>query len=383
MPTSHEPSHEPDHEPDHDEPNHGWNAGDRVPVVDDPAAVTPQWLTAALRAGGTEAEIIAVSHEAIGTGQLGASYRFHLQARPGQDGSAPSTVVIKMAAGDLRTRSLIATAYRQETGFYRVFAPSARIRVPRCWYAGLADDGLSFTLVLEDAHPASPGRQVQGCTTDQATAAVRNLAGLHAPFWNDDTLTEQATWLRRTSETALRSMREVLVSAADTFVARFRADLSVADADVLLRTADQIARWGRRIRHRTSLIHGDYRLDNLLFTADGQVVTVDWQTLEAGFPGRDLAYFLSTALPAPQRRRQETSLVAAYHERLLRHGVTDYPLDACFEDYRLGTLHGPMTAMIGCVYAPGTPTESSDQMFLSMATNCAAAIRELGTLDLL
>jgi len=28
---------------------------------------------------------------------------------------------------------------------------------------------------------------------------------------------------------------------------------------------------------------------------------VDWQTVEAAFPGRDLAYFLSTALPPAQR----------------------------------------------------------------------------------
>jgi hypothetical protein len=350
-------------------------------VVDDPAEVTPAWMTDALRAGGLDVEIVGLRFEPIGTGQTGASYRFHLQPRSDQDGRVPASVVLKMAAGDRAARSRVRRAYRNETGFYRTFAAAARIRVPRCWSAGVSEDGHSFTLVLEDAHPARPGRQADGCTVDQALVAVRNLAGLHAPFWNDDSLTEGASWLNRMDEAGLAFLRDVLVAAAGQFVERYRAELSPADVDTLLRSADMTAHWGRRIMHRNSLIHGDYRLDNLLFADDGEMVAVDWQTLEVGFPARDLAYFLSTAFPGAQRRRHEASLVAAYHQRLVEHGVTDYPADVCFEDYRLGTLQGPMITMIGCIYATGTRTESSDRMFLSMAVNCSAAIRDLGTLE--
>ncbi len=39
-------------------------------------------------------------------------------------------------------------------------------------------------------------------------------------------------------------------------------------------------------------MHGDYRLDNMLFDPDRTRVTVvDWQTLGSGLPARDLAYF--------------------------------------------------------------------------------------------
>lgn len=113
------------------------------------------------------------------------------------------------------------------------------------------------------------------------------------------------------------------------------------------------------------------------------MLAVDWQTLEVGFPGRDLAYFLSTALAPPDRRSYEAALVAAYHRRLVEHGVTGYSADLCFEDYRRGMLQGPLITMIGCVYASAPRTDSSDRMFLSMAANACAAIRELGVLDLL
>lgn len=358
-------------------------SNDEVLVVEAPDEVSPQWMTRALRAGGTDLEIAAIRFEPIGTGQTGASYRFHLEPAPDQTGPAPATVVLKMHAGDRAARARICRAYRQETGFYQTFASSTRMEIPRCWSAAISADSLSYTLVLEDAAPARPGRQVDGCTTDQATLAVRNLAGLHAPFWGDPDLQDRAAWLRRADDETLRFQQSLFLGAADGFVGRYAAELSAADTATLLRCAEEFFRWGQEIRHHSSLIHGDYRLDNLLFDEHGHVVTVDWQTLEEGFPGRDLAYFLSTALPPADRRRHEVALVAAYHQRLVELGVDGYSADDCFTDYRLGLPHGPMTTMIGCMYAAGPRSAGSDEMFLSMAINSAAAIRDLDLFDLL
>ncbi|CAI7976438.1 hypothetical protein FRAHR75_250021 [Frankia sp. Hr75.2] len=113
------------------------------------------------------------------------------------------------------------------------------------------------------------------------------------------------------------------------------------------------------------------------------MTAIDWQSLEIGFPGRDVAYFLATALPPALRRAQEKNLVRAYHEQLTQMGVDDYPLDDCFHDYRLGTPQAPLLTVLGSAYATNEPTENSDRMFLSMITNACAAIRDLGTLDLL
>ncbi|WP_349305912.1 phosphotransferase [Pseudofrankia sp. DC12] len=352
-------------------------------VLDDPADVTPAWMTSVLRAGGTDLDVAGLSYEPIGTGQLGASYRFVLDV-PDAGPDAPRTVVLKMATGPTEIRDLIGLGYRTEVNFYRLFAPAARIRVPRCWSADITADARRFTLVLEDAHPALPGSQVAGCTAEQAATAVRNLAGLHASFWNDETLTGDGhQWLRRGDERALIGFGRLLVRAAADFVERFRAVLPPEDADTLTRTADAMSGWGRRIAGRHSLIHGDYRLDNLLFAGGGDVTAVDWQSLEVGFPGRDLAYFLSTALPTELRRTDQKALVAAYHETLVGFGVADYSLDDCFLDYRLGMPQGPLITVLGCMYSASAPTETSDRMFLSMATNACAAIRDLGTLDLL
>ncbi|MCK9894514.1 aminoglycoside phosphotransferase family protein [Frankia sp. AgB32] len=352
-------------------------------VVDDPAEITPAWMTDVLRAGGSDVEVTGLRYEPVGTGQTAVSYRFHLDLKPGQTSRGPRSVVVKMAAGSTDVRRRLRRAYRSEVGFYVAFASRALIRVPHCWSAALSEDRLRFTLVLEDVRPARAGRQVEGCTLAEATLAVENLAGLHAPFWNETDLVAQADWLIELDDAGLAILGKTAVAAAADFTARYHADLGPRDVGVLRRAAELVAGWGNRMSSHRSLVHGDYRLDNLLFLGDGEQRTVDWQTVEVGLPGRDLAYFLSTALAPADRRSHEAGLVAAYHRRLLAHGVTGYSADDCFEDYRCGMLQGPVITMIGCVFASAPRTASSDRMFLSMAANVSAAIDELGVLDLL
>ena len=53
------------------------------------------------------------------------------------------------------------------------------------------------------------------------------------------------------------------------------------------------------------LVHGDYRLDNMLFGepgADRPLTVVDWQTVTWGPAMTDVAYFLGCALPDDLRR---------------------------------------------------------------------------------
>ncbi len=60
---------------------------------------------------------------------------------------------------------------------------------------------------------------------------------------------------------------------------------------------------------RYALMHGDYRLDNMLFDPDRTRITVvDWQTMGVGLPGRDLAYFTATSLVPEVRSEIEQDL---------------------------------------------------------------------------
>jgi hypothetical protein len=129
-------------------------------------------------------------------------------------------------------------------------------------------------------------------------------------------------------------------------------------------------------------MHGDYRLDNMLFDPDRTSITVvDWQTMGVGLPARDLAYFTATSLAPDVRAEIEQDLVGRYHEALLSYGVTDYDADTCWRDYRLGVIQAPLISGLGFAFAAST--ERGDEMMLAMFHRGCRAIRELGTLDLL
>ena len=62
-----------------------------------------------------------------------------------------------------------------------------------------------------------------------------------------------------------------------------------------------------------------------------------------GLPGRDLAYFTATSLdPDGAVARSSRTWSASYHQALFGYGITDYDLDTCWRDYRLGVLQAPL-----------------------------------------
>ena len=343
-------------------------------VADGVDDLTPAWLSAAL--GRT---VTAVTTERIGTGQIGTSYRLGLTY---EGDAGPATLVAKLAGGDPAARDRVKEGCAKEVGFYLHLASTVDVRIPRCWYGAIAEDKRTFTLLLDDLAPSVPGVQAEGCTAARALDAVRNLAGLHAPRWDDESLLGFDFLAPATPEGAA-FLGEVLRGATEEFVELYRSRLGDDDVATLRSAAEAITPWQLARARPMALLHGDYRLDNLMFPPEGDgVVALDWQTATVGPPLRDVAYFLGTSLVPELRREHERELVAAYHEALVARGVGGYDADTCWDDYRLGHLQGPMITVLGRIYATAQPSEQADGMFLAMATRSCAAIRELRSLEL-
>ncbi|WP_207943394.1 oxidoreductase family protein [Actinomadura sp. KC345] len=327
--------------------------------------LTASWLGEVL--GG---RVDTVDVKAVGTGQIGSCFRLTLTGA-----GVPGGLVAKLPAADPAARALLGGAYRTEVLFYRDVAETVAIRTPRCHHAAIDPETFDFVLLLEDLSPAVQGDQLTGCSIREAGGCVLALAGLHGPRWCDESLLD-ADGLHHSTEADADTLAEVYAPAVETFVDRFADRLDPADRDTLRRTTETIGPWLVARSDRFGLVHGDYRLDNLLFPPDGSgATTVDWQTLTIGLPARDLSYFLATSLTTEARRTHERDLVTRYHEALLGHGVTGYPLDLCWDDYRFALLQGPLITVLGCAY--GAPTERGDAMFLTMAARACAAIRDL------
>ena len=343
------------------------------PLISDPTAATPAWLSAAL---GRHVE--SVSAEQIGTGQMGACFRLHLTGDGG-----PEQLVLKLPAGDRASIDMIAGAYRKEVRFYRDLASTVAVNTAACHYSAMATEETcgDFTLILEDLSPRTQGDQLAGCTAEQARAAVVNLAGLHGPRWCDPSRSEHHDLPVQGPDDA-DLLAGFYDPTMDTFLALMGERLSDEDADILRAIGPLVKPWSLARPERFAVVHADYRLDNLMFSAadDEAVFAVDWQTYNLGLPARDLSYFLGTGLTVENRRQHERALVADYHRALVGHGVSDYSADDCWDDYRFAMVQGPLVAMFGCTY--GARTDRGDEMFAQMIARSCAAIRDLGTLDL-
>jgi thiamine kinase-like enzyme len=106
-----------------------------------------------------------------------------------------------------------------------------------------------------------------------------------------------------------------------------------------------------------TLVHFDFRADNLFFDADGSVVVIDWQSISVGGGAADVGYFLGQNLSTEDRRAHEDRLLRAYHDTLLANGVDDYAYDRFFDDYRLGVMYGWVIP----VFAVGSLDVSSER----------------------
>ncbi len=348
-------------------------------IIVDPKDLSTTWMTAALQSAGLDVVVCALRSEPVGTGQMAHNERIHLEYE-GMPTGAPATIVGKFPSPNEASRASGARGgYRAETLFYTELAGELACVTADCHYGAISDDQSAFTLLLEDLAPKRQGDQIAGATDDEIEAAVRNLAGLHAPRWGDPTI-EQLDWMSSgiSDEYAL-----YIEMGTPVFIDRYKHRLSEEDADVLRGFAAGVKNWTARRPETRTLVHGDYRLDNLMFEAtdDGvRVAVVDWQTLSVGCGGQDLAYLLGNSSPPEQRRAHEDRMLTSYREAMAELGV-DLSAEQIRSDYVYGTFQGPSITMLGSL-AVGQ-TDRGDDMFMAMAERSCAQIRDLGALDLI
>lgn len=317
--------------------------------------------------------------EPIGTGQVGDSVRFTLDFA---DGGGPVTLAGKFPAADPTSRATAAMLglYAKEVGFYRELAPQLPVRTPGVLFAEMADDGTSFCLLFEDLGPARGGNQIAGCGIADARAGVRQAAALHAPSWHNPAMLGLG-WLQPDPAAAAR-VRALYPQAQAIFRERYAGVLE-PEFMALCEALAEFTAATERVTERVSLVHGDFRLDNLLFDIrDGAepVAVLDWQTLTIGNGLTDIGYFLGCGIGDALRRAHERELLELYCAEMTARGVP-LSVEAIWRDYVVGALHGVSTAVFSAAFV--VRTERGDANFLSMARGACALCCEHGSLDLM
>jgi hypothetical protein len=330
-----------------------------------PDEVTAKWLGDVL--GGS---VNAVRWEPIGTGQVGDSVRFHLTGE-----GVPATLAGKFPAADETSRGTAAMMglYRKEVEFYRTAAPLLDVRTPQVHYADADDAGTEFILLFEDVGPARQGDQIAGCGIEDARAGIRQAAAIHAPSWGKTELLE-AEWLA--PPPGLREQLGALYAQAhEVFRERYADTLEPEYMEV----CNQLAKLSKASFTREDpakcVVHGDFRLDNMLFDIKGgaePIAVLDWQTVTTGNPMTDVGYFLGCGIGKALWETHEMELLDLWRAEMQARGVK-LSHEEIEHDYRLGILHGVSTAVFSAAFVERTTR--GDANFLSMARgSCSLAL---------
>lgn len=301
--------------------------------------VTPGWMEAALRAGPAPGEGSApgldVTVTSVAVQQLGATVGFlgdlARVAIVYSGGAGPATVIVKLPTAEPGGHQVgaILRAWAREVAFYREVAPaSPGARVPRCWHAGADEAAGRWVVVLEDV-PAPAVDTGQGASEGQTQVAVDALAGFHAAWWDgggtgDPPAAGRFGWMPGFDTTGVGGLAPLWAEAHPRFLDRYGHVVPSPTDRWLLELAGWLGPWSARAAAGPlTVVHADYRLDNLLFSG-ASVTMIDWQTALRGPGPMDLTSFVATALTVDDRRRWEDGLIARYAAGLAERG---HPVD--------------------------------------------------------
>ena len=320
------------------------------------------------------------SFQAVGSGQVGDSYRLFLDWN---NNEGPETIIAKCSAKDLTSRQTAKNMnlYEIEAYWYNQYGNKIPIRCPEAYFVGLDKKDIgNFIMFMEDLSPARQISQMAGCNVNDIRLALDEVALLHKAHWDDNNLSKIKCL--NYGKDRKKFIKQFLIEIYPDWCSRYKDRI---DKSILEMGKSLIDRYDSYIEIKTEpivLSHGDFRLDNLLFyDNNGRVAVLDWQTLSAGVPMADIAYCISTSFSdSNDRKIHEESLVSRYLKKLnLDDGV--YPYELAWRDYRRCSFIGFLMGVISSMLVERT--ERGDEMFAVMVERSGKQAIQLESLSLI
>lgn len=339
-------------------------------------------IAQALRSSGAaepDAVLAGAEFLAIGEGAMADTFKVHMTWVT--DGTGPSSLVMKRPSTDVKAAATAASlgAYEREARFYTELAPRSAVRAP-----GLlgvmtnADSPVPDTVLLEDLTDGyRPGEQLSETPLIDVRRARHQLALLQAPFW-DDPKTAALPWLHRRIGVPIPGILERM-DRSWSDAREIRESLDPPERECIDRFVAGAGKWAQSASGPCSLVHHDYRVDNMLFS-DSEVVAIDWQTIGWGPVLFDFAYLLGTSLETETRRSVERDELVRYLADLEDLGV-DWSLDRAWEAYRWSAF--AVLLMLVPPISSVKSTPRSDAMFRRLLALGARFALDLDSLELL
>jgi aminoglycoside/choline kinase family phosphotransferase len=313
-----------------------------IPTID---MLDATWFTNMLRDGGylTDAQrVLNATATRVGAGEGMASLLWRVALTYDQPSDAPKSVIVKLATDDAHRLFIMQTAkfYAREVRFYDELAADAPVRVPHCLHAAIDPETSLFILILEDVGQLRHVDQLAGCGFDDAVDALRTVAKFQARWWGQD-LSNLATTFLPMNDGFNQFVVPMLHQQNWPAARDARPDLWPDDVSAFLDGfIAKVPEILEGLMGADTLIHNDYRVDNLLWDGD-EIVVLDFQMSSVGSGLLDFAYFVGQSIPKEVRKQRFNELMDAYLSELAANGVL-LDRDVALDKYRRALVFGFM-----------------------------------------
>lgn len=312
------------------------------------------WMTDVLRGSGAidaATTVTELSTHQIGEG-VGLMGELYVATLTYGGGDGPASVVVKLPSSheENRQQGVNLGMFEAECRFYSELGEATGTGLPTIHLSVIEPGTADFVIVMEDLSHLEMVSQSEGMNLEQAQASMRVLADVHAAWWGK-VQTPEVEWIPSLDGARIQMVDQLLPQIYPVFAAGFADRLP--DGGVEFGEA-----WSTRYlelmsglaaRSPWTLLHQDYRVENMLFgdpAAGDDVVIIDWQGLGRGPGAYDVAYILGGSMPIELRREHERDLVGIYHARLVERGVTDFTAEQAWNDYVYSNLLGGLAVSV-------------------------------------
>ena len=306
-----------------------------------PEDITSEWLTASLRSSGVITTSSVTSIDA-GDTEAGHGFTGHIArltvTYDSHEEGPPNSIIAKFPSYDPAIRAAVADSamsYEREIRCYENLLDNVALSTPQRYYSAYDAESGECILLIQDLAPARFGDNVGSPSHEDIESAIRAIGKFHAGFWESPSLVYM-DWLPEYAQDADVRQR-AFRRAIGPFLSTWGKYLLPSTIDLVNRLGDSLA----RIRLQLScpprtILHGDYRLDNLAFDGISRgPAVIDWQATSIGRSAPDIEYFIVYCIDPKERRAMEREILGLYHSVLVEQGVGGYDFESCLEDYRL------------------------------------------------
>ena len=314
--------------------------------------IDSRWLASAFAHAGIDVPAISNFRVApLGAGTTATTVKVSIEYES-PDAAAPGSVVCKFHPDDQAKIEAIKSAgvFLTETNVQKLLAEHCEAAIPECYFVAASDDGSQFNMVCEDlSEKCELGDQINGCSIDEANAAILELAKLHRQFWNEPRLND-LEWIR-----PRMPFPENAFELLDDWL---RHLLTEEQHAVVKQATPGIRDWLALQPDHQTLIHVDCRVDNMLFynsnLGSPQAYLIDFALVSLGDAVADVAYFLTSSLSPEDRLACEADLLEMHTREIARKDPA-YTIEKAMASYSENIVSSLYLTMIAAMRLPEAP----------------------------